>query len=44
MLKVAPSLPTHDFASIGVMVEYLSLPTRISSPKNTLFLLGNCRD
>jgi hypothetical protein len=44
MLNVAPSLPTHDSASIGVMFEYLSLPTRISSPKNTLFLLGNCRD
>jgi hypothetical protein len=44
MLKVAPSLPTHDSASIGVMVEYLSLPTRISSPKNTHFLLGNCSD
>jgi hypothetical protein len=40
MLKVAPSLPTHDSASIGVMVEYLSLPTRISSPKNTLFFFA----
>jgi hypothetical protein len=24
MLNVAPSLPTHDSASIGVMFEYLS--------------------
>jgi hypothetical protein len=44
MLQVVPSVPTPDSASIGVMFEYLSLPTWISSPKNTLFLLGNCRD
>jgi hypothetical protein len=31
MLNVALSLPAHDSASIGVMVESLSFPTRISS-------------
>eukprot|EP01047_Picozoa_sp_COSAG01_P126784 COSAG01_NODE_55974_length_321_cov_1.319820_2_plen_33_part_01 len=33
MFKVAPLLPAHDSTSIGVMVESLSSPSRISSPK-----------
>jgi hypothetical protein len=40
MLKVAPSLPAHDSTSIGVMLSISLFPTRISCPKNILFLLA----